>query len=128
MEDLPVLDISYLAAPYSHSDPSVVEARITALCKVDAKLMRDGIYTVSPLLKHFVVAHENLPTDYEYWRGYSEALLCNVDTMIVVTLDGWRESIGVTAEIEMAKALDIAIRYVDENGNDVNVEEIDDEF
>lgn len=117
MKKLDSHQISYLAAPYSHPDPAVVEDRISRLCRVDAKLMKAGIYTVSPLLKHFIVNYESLPADWNYWQGYSRALLLQVDQLIVVLLDGWQESVGVQAEIELAHALDIPVVYADENGN-----------
>jgi len=115
--DIPELMLSYLAAPYSHQDKLVVEERIEKLCKVDAKLMKAGIFTVSPLLKHFIVHHADLPTDYKFWKDYSDTLLCAVDQVIVVKMTGWEDSIGVTAEIRMATDLGIPVVYVDEEGN-----------
>lgn len=116
MVDGPDLTLSYLAAPYSHPDQSVVNQRMETLCKVDAQLMKRGIFTVSPLLKHFIVHHADLPTDWAYWKNYSDALLCAVDQMIVVMMDGWQESVGVTAEIKMANDLGIPVVYVNEAG------------
>lgn len=116
MVDGPELTLSYLAAPYSHSDKAVVEKRMEILCKVDAQLMKRGIFTVSPLLKHFIVHHADLPTDWNFWKDYSDALLCAVDQVIVVMIEGWQESVGVTAEIKMATDLGIPVVYVNEAG------------
>ena len=110
------LTLSYLAAPYSHPDKSVVEKRMETLCKVDALLMQRGIYTVSPLLKHFIVHYTDLPTDWNYWKGYSDTVMCAVDRVIIVMMDGWEESVGVQAEIKMANHLGIKVEYVNENG------------
>ena len=115
--EIPELKLSYLAAPYSDPSIDVVEKRMEKLCKVDAILMKQGIFTVSPLLKHFIVRHADLPTDYKFWKDYSDTLLCAVDQLIVLMLDGWKESIGVTAEIKLAKDLGIPVVYVDEDGN-----------
>lgn len=117
MIDVPELKLSYLAAPYSHPDKAVVEARIEKICRVDAKLMKAGIFTVSPLLKHFTIHHADLPGDYKFWKDYSDTLLCTVDQMIVIMLDGWDESVGVAGEIKMAIALDIPVLYVTEDGD-----------
>lgn len=115
--DIPELKLSYLAAPYSHPNRDVVEKRMEKLCKIDAKLMKQGIFTISPLLKHFIARHADLPTDYKFWKDYSDTLLCTVDQMIVVKMAEWEESIGVTAEIRMATDLGIPVVYVDEDGN-----------
>ena len=119
--EAPDLTLNYLAAPYSHPDKAVVEKRMETLCKVDALLMQRGIYTVSPLLKHFIVQHANLPTDWNYWKDYSDALLCAVDQVIVVMMEGWQESVGVTAEIKMATDLGIPVVYVNVQGKFVEV-------
>jgi hypothetical protein len=121
MEEVPDLTLSYLAAPYSHPDKKVVEKRMETLCKVDALLMKKGTFTVSPLLKHYIVHHADLPTDWNFWQNYSYALMCAVDQMIVVMIEGWAESVGVQAEIEMAKRFDIPIIYVNEAGEEVEV-------
>ncbi len=114
--ELPDLNIYYLAAPYSHSDKAIVEKRIETICKVDAMLMKKGIFTVSPLMKHFILPHADLPSDYSFWKNYSDALLVGVDGMIVIMIDGWDTSIGVAGELELAADLGIPIRYINENG------------
>ena len=121
MIEVPELTLSYLAAPYSDPDPLVVADRMERLCKADAKLMKKGIFTVSPLLKHFIIQHEQLPGDWEYWRDYSAALLCGVDRVYVLMLPGWKESIGVSAEIRLATDVGIPILYINELG-DVEVQ------
>jgi hypothetical protein len=120
MTEVPELTLSYLAAPYTDSDPTIVADRIERLCKTDAKLMKKGIFTVSPLLKHFIIQHEALPGDWEYWRDYSAALLCGVDRVFVLTLPGWKESVGVQAEIRLATDVGIPVFYIDELGEIVN--------
>ena len=114
------MKLSYLAAPYTDVDKAVVEERIKKVCIADANLMRAGIFTTSPLLKHLILQHADLPSSFEYWRDYSMTLLCTVDQVIVLMLPGWEESVGVTAEIKMAKYLDLPIRYVTEDGDFVN--------
>lgn len=107
----------YLAAPYSHPDKAVVEARMEALCKTDAILMSRGIYTNSPLMKHYIIHHSDLPGDWSYWQNYAKTMLRHCSSMFVLTLDGWKESTGVQAEIELAKMFDIPVFYIDERGD-----------
>lgn len=107
------MDLVYLAAPYTHEKPDVVEARMSRLCIVDAALMKQGVMTASPLLKHFLLEHSDLPGDWNYWKDYAEVLLSKCDKMIVVTMSGWDESVGVTAEIELCKRFNIPVEYID---------------
>lgn len=115
--------IAYLASPYSDPDPAVIAHRMEILCKVDAKLMARGIHTVSPLLKHFIIQYESLPGDWAYWKDYSNNLLHVVDMVIVVCQPGWRQSVGVLAEIEIANKLNLLITYVNENGDIIDKED-----
>jgi hypothetical protein len=101
----------YLAAPYSNMPNK--KLLMDNLCKVDARLMQDGIFTVSPLMKHFILHHDDLPGDWNYWGNYSEVLLERCDCMIVVMFDGWKESIGVQEEIKLCRKNNIPIVYFD---------------
>lgn len=103
----------YLASPYTHNDESVVEKRIEIYCKVDAVLTHNGIFTAPPLLKHFIIQHRKLPSDWEYWKHYSQALLSRCDSMIVLCLNGWLESVGVLEEIRYCDDHKIPVTYID---------------
>ncbi len=103
----------YLAAPYSHPDKNVVQERIKQFCAVDAHLSRSGIFTVSPLLKHLVLQHETLPSDWNYWKDYSYELLARCEKMVVIRMDGWKDSVGIKAEIEYCNMTSIPIEFID---------------
>ena len=60
------MELIYLAAPYSHPDKTVVEERIKTFCKIDALMSDRGLFTVSPLLKHLVLQHSSLPSDWNF--------------------------------------------------------------
>lgn len=105
--------VAYLAAPYTHKDPAIVDQRMKDLCKADAALMKRGIFTMSPLLKHYIVAHESLPTDFKFWEQYSKALMRRCDYLFVLMLDGWSKSEGVLAEIDDARRLGMPIYYIE---------------
>lgn len=106
----------YLAAPYSDKDPAVVEKRIKEFLEIDAILTQQGIVTVSPLYKHFLLHVGNIPGDWEYWKKYSLTLLEKCDAVFVLGIDGWDESTGVKAETEAAKECNIPVHSVDHNG------------
>lgn len=105
-------ELIYLAAPYSGSKEQI-EQRIKEFCKVDALLMKDGYFTVSPLLKHFTLEYANLPGTWEYWEEYSTQLMMQCKAMIIIKLDGWQESSGVAGEIRIAERNKVPIIYYD---------------
>jgi hypothetical protein len=99
----------YLAAPYSAKTEEETESRMKQFFRCDAALTRHGINTVSPLYKHQIVAFEGINSDWVYWKKYSETLLAKCDGILVLTLDKWMDSIGVTGEIEFATRRNIRI-------------------
>ena len=107
----------YLAAPYSHEDSDVVARRMAYFCIVDAKLCKQGLITVSPLSKHLIKTYTDIPLTWDFWKSYSEKLMEKCDSLYVITLSGWEDSIGVQAEIQMAKERSMEIVYLDVNGD-----------
>jgi len=105
-------DLIYLATPYSDPDPAVREARFHAVNKVAASFMRDGVNVFSPISHgHSIAQDGDLPIDWEFWQEYCLAMLSYCCALFVLTVPGWRESVGVQAEIKMAEELDIDIFY-----------------
>ena len=55
----------------------------------------------------------SLPTDWEFWqRNDREHMRC-CHQVVVLTLDGWRESQGVQAEMDLAIDMDLPIEPED---------------
>lgn len=106
----------YVAAPYGDPDPSVVAQRMQAYLTVDAILLKQGKFTVSPLAKHFGLTVSQSPSDWKYWQSYSRAMLDQCEALIVIKLNGWDHSVGVKGEIEYAHHINLPIYYVDEQG------------
>ena len=102
----------YLASPYSHPDPNVREQRYQAACRATAELLRSGEPAFSPIVHSHVLVRFGLPGDWEFWQRSDRALLCRCQRLVVLTLDGWRESRGVQAEIDLAIELDLPIGYL----------------
>lgn len=101
----------YLAGPYGHPDPEVRKQRMQVFHEHDAQLMRDGKFTVSPLAKVATAQHTDIPDTWDYWEQYSYELLARCDRMIVLMIDGWKESRGVTAEIQYCTRNLIPVEY-----------------
>lgn len=94
----------YIGAPYSHPDPQIVDMRMELLSIADAKMLGDGLLTVTPLDKHSSVKKHSMPGDWKFWQRYSLSLLSLCQGMIVVQLPGWDTSEGLSAERRFAQA------------------------
>lgn len=104
----------YLATPYSDPDPKVRLRRFETVNKVAARLMRDGVHIFSPISHtHPIAEAGGLPLDWEFWQGYDRAILAACVRMSVLMQPGWKESVGVQAEIKSAKELGIAVEYLE---------------
>ena len=104
------LPLVYLACPYSDPDPMVRERRWVMATGAAASLMKSGERIVySPIsLTHFF-PDLGLPTTWDFWRRPSLEMLERCDRLIVLCLSGWKESIGVQAEIAHAQDLRIPV-------------------
>jgi hypothetical protein len=105
------VDLVYLASPYSHPDPEVREERFQAVARHAAKLMRDGVNVFSPISHTHPIAQYDLPQGWEFWERYDRAMLGVCSRMIVLKLDGWKESKGVAAEIAIMQEQGKAVEY-----------------
>ena len=100
----------YLANPYSHPKVMIREQRFRAACVAAAQLLASGLTVFSPIVHgHPLVCH-GLPTEWPFWERFNRDHLWRCDEVVVLTLDGRRESVGVTAEIEMAGELGKPVR------------------
>jgi hypothetical protein len=107
--------LSYLAAPYTHKEHSVMVERFLRINKVAAQLMARGEYIYSPISHtHPLAEAAQLPRHWEFWKGYDRCMLSRSQRLYVLIIDGWMESTGVQAEIEIAKELKIPIIYINE--------------
>lgn len=104
----------YLAAPFTHKDQWVKSLRNLIITTIGAKLISEGYHIFSPITEsaEYVKFFDNITTDWEFWQEHDCLMLDRCDQLWVLTLKGWKESIGVTAEIEYAKQKNKLIRYI----------------
>lgn len=106
----------YLACPYTDKDPKVMEKRFMAVNRAAGKLMSEGEYIFSPISHtHPIAVISDLPRNWEFWEGFDRAYLSMCNKLCVLMLDGWENSTGVNAEIEIAKELGLEIEYLEED-------------
>ena len=103
----------YLAAPYSHSNEKVREARATVINQKCVKLMGEHNVVFSPIT-HSHALLEVLPFEERTWEFFKIQDFSHIETcheLRVFCLPGWEGSIGVKDEIEYAKLLGKKIVY-----------------
>ena len=104
----------YLACPYSHQDPVVRAARFEVANLAAGRLMDEGHLVFSPISHtHPVALAYGLPTGFDYWERYDRAMLSRCSRLVVLTLDGWVESVGVNAEIRISQEFGLPVFLMD---------------
>lgn len=109
----------YLASPYASKDPKVMNYRKIKACNTIVSLLDKGVYAISPIAHNTNLVTESyytLPTGWDFWKPYDFAMIKACDALLVLTIDGWEDSFGVTAEIEYAKELEMDVQYINEDG------------
>lgn len=100
-------ELVYLAAPYSHPDPAVREARFREINRAAGELMAAGTLVYSPISHtHPILEVCGLPKG---WEAYDRAMLSRCSRVIVLQLEGWEASVGVAAEIRIAEELGLEV-------------------
>jgi hypothetical protein len=102
----------YIASPYTHQDPNIMQQRYEDVAEYTAILIRQNLFALSPIVHgHYLALAHNLPGDYSFWENYSKALLRASSSVRVYCIPGWEESKGVRAEIELAEKLSKPVTY-----------------
>jgi len=91
----------YLAAPFTTKDRRRLEDRYAALTTHLNWYWRGGLPVVSPV----AMVHPNIPPeapqDYYRWVFIAKPLLLACRHMVILTLSGWEDSVGLNQEINL---------------------------
>lgn len=88
----------YLGSPYS-KQPVLDEAAYIAE-RAAARLMAKGLVVYSPIAHGHAIAGHGLPATWAFWKAQCQPFIDAADSMIVLMVDGWEDSVGLTYEIE----------------------------
>lgn len=103
----------YLASPYTHKHKKIKKVRADLATEAAVKLFKDEqVYTFSPIGYNSHWETYMLPGDWNFWESFDKCFIDHCDAVIVLMLDGWDVSVGVTAEIQYAKELNKEILYL----------------
>jgi hypothetical protein len=108
----------YLASPYTHPDASVREMRYLDALDALNWLVGNRIWTYSPIVHcHHLSAKYTLPGNHEFWQDYNHLMILNSRGMMLLQLPGWKESNGVTDELDYADHLGIPVTVMQKEGS-----------
>ena len=107
------MSFSYLASHYSSPDPEIVQTRFLAAEAATAWCLRHSLWVYSPIVHcHALCEAYQMPSDAEFWKEYNFAMLARSSKLLLLNIDGWKESKGVAAEIAEAYRLHLPIRLI----------------
>jgi Domain of unknown function (DUF1937) len=101
----------YLASPYSHPDPYVMAERYNHVKYATNYLLKQKQWVYSPIVHNHHL--DNAGNSWAEWEDYDLTVLDRCDELWVLMLEGWKESIGVSAEIDFANMKPMSIRYME---------------
>jgi len=107
--------IIYIASPYTGTSYQRTN-RFRDVEKYAAYLIQQGETAISPIVhNHTLATRHELPREFDFWQNYCLTLLGACDYMHVLMLEGWNESVGITAEIKLAEELLIPVIYIEDD-------------
>lgn len=100
----------YLASPLSHPSEDVQFTRYQHVLSITSWLINQGHMIFSPIVHSYRL---DIPRqDFAWWEAYDEHMISLSKEVWILVIDGWRESIGVQAEIVLAQKYNLPIKYV----------------
>jgi len=106
-------NLTYLAVPYSHEDPTIRKHRFEMVSRAGAWLMQHGHIVYSPISHCHPMAKYGLPKGWQFWQHYDLTFLQYSRLFVVLPLDGWHKSIGLNGEYKEAKRLELPSMYIE---------------
>ncbi len=97
----------YVATPYSHKDPEIVEQRVRIVNKYTTYLFNKGIFAFSPISHcHHLAMDYGLPTDFKFWENYNKHMISLSEGVHFLEQRGWTESVGYNSEMRIVIELE----------------------
>ena len=113
----------YLATPYTDPDPTVRDKRFRDVSRCAGWLMlKADVYVYSPIsMTHQMwLEMSDMPGtgfEWQFWANFDEFMVDKCREFWIFCIEGWEQSVGVTAERKIAKQYGVVTRYVTHNGD-----------
>lgn len=110
--------LTYLACPYTHPLPAIMESRFETCTRAAAWLIQEQEWNVfSPIThSHPMATIGGCRADWNSWAQIDREYLECSRRLVVLCLPGWSTSVGVTAEIRIAESQGLSILYLKMDG------------
>jgi Domain of unknown function (DUF1937) len=96
----------YLAQPYKHSDPKVMEWRAEQGAIAAAELTELGYLVYAPIVHNRPLARVKPHfSGWDFWKPRDLPFIEWAELFAVLKLPGWNKSIGVASELEHASLI-----------------------
>ncbi|MGC0362904.1 hypothetical protein ABH922_000888 [Rhodococcus sp. 27YEA15] len=100
----------FLACPYSHADPGVVESRFIESNRTAAAIVESGNVVFSQVSMSHPINLTFVDKDKaaigNLWAPIDEIFMDMLDELIILDLPGWDQSSGIKREIEFFESRD----------------------
>ena len=94
-----VMGFTYLASPFEHKNPDVMEARCESVRLITSSLVAKGDVVFSPIA---YTENSELPEPPQGWLKFDLAMLQCADLLLIACMPGHQDSAGIKQEIEFA--------------------------
>lgn len=120
MEEVSKNKLIYVASPYTHSLPEIVEerARLAAVCA--RKLIEKGYKPYVPIAYTHALDKLGKPLPHELWLALDRPFLQACAALLILDIAGWHASQGVALEVAQAKRMGLPIWFVNPVGRIYN--------
>lgn len=104
----------YLASPFTHKSKKVRKERVKIAAKASALLLKQDVMVISPIALDGPWHDDyGLPCEWgDFWEKFDKNIMERCDGLIVLTVDGWLESVGIQAEIDYAHELGMPVYFI----------------
>lgn len=94
------MSYTFIASPYSDPSEHLMQKRYEEARRFCAWCFVNGMSVFSPIVSwHEVASHHQLPRDAQAYKALNREMLGPAEELIVLCIDGWRESRGVQMEV-----------------------------
>lgn len=114
-------ELIYLSSPYTHDDPFVRSVRFLESARACAWILGKLRLVVFGAIAHSeAFNHYKLPMEWEFWAEFDTVYINRCKEVWVLCIPGYTNSMGVNAEIKIARNLGRKIVYMIPNHNEEN--------
>jgi hypothetical protein len=96
----------FLASPYTHEHRIIRVHRYEIAKTAAAWCFQNGVLAYSPIVyTHLISVEFDLPIPYQFWREHNHAMITGSCGLLILKIDGYDRSKGITDEVDFAKRI-----------------------